>query len=156
MRRLGAIVGCTVVVLSLVVLTASSACAAKDPKVADEVVVLLKLYRNSFEAGKYQQAEEFAQLAHQLAPEDPETTAALRAVRVQQTRTPPPVNTEQLRVAEKLDKVLNKIEQLEKHVRELEMQKTNLERQLRVLRTQNQQSSRVPRREPLGSPDRID
>jgi uncharacterized protein Yka (UPF0111/DUF47 family) len=144
-----------VVVLSLVVLTASSACAAKDPKVADEVVVLLKLYRNSFEAGKYQQAEEFAQLAHQLAPEDPETTAALRAVRVQQTRTPP-VNTEQLRVAEKLDKVLNKMEQLEKHVRELEMQKTNLERQLRVLRTQNQQSSRAPRREPLGSPDRID
>ncbi|HEY7308000.1 MAG TPA: hypothetical protein VH643_01435 [Gemmataceae bacterium] len=155
MRRLGALVGCSVVVLSLVVLTASSACAAKDPKVADEVVVLLKLYRNSFEAGKYQQAEEFAQLAHQLAPEDPETTAALRAVRVQQTRTPP-VNTEQLRVAEKLDKVLNKMEQLEKHVRELEMQKTNLERQLRVLRTQNQQSSRAPRREPLGSPDRID
>jgi phage shock protein A len=55
-----------------------------------------------------------------------------------------------------LDKVLNKLEQLEKHVRELEAQKAQLEKQLSVLRARNQQSSRTPRREPLGSPDRID
>jgi predicted nucleic acid-binding Zn-ribbon protein len=75
---------------------------------------------------------------------------------------PPPVNVERKNVEQKLDKVLNKLEQLEKHVRELEAQKAQLEKQVRVLRAQNvlrpqnQQSSRTPRREPAGSPDRID
>jgi hypothetical protein len=131
-------------------LATSSARAAKKPGVAAEVAVLLKWYHAYFEEGKYQQAEQVAELAYELAPEDPETTAAVRVVRRQQSRRPP-VNVEQ-----KLDKVLNKLDQLEKHVRELEMQKAQLERQMRILRAQNLQPSGTPRREPPGSPDRID
>lgn len=157
MRRLVALVGCSLVALTLVSLTTSSARAAKKPGSSEEVVVLLKWYHTYFEAGKYQQAEQVAELAHELAPEDPETIAAVRVVRRQQTHTPPPVNVEQKNVEQKLDKVLTKLEQLENHVRELETQKAQLEKQLRVLRAQNQQSaSRTPRREPAGSPDRID
>ncbi|HEY7154278.1 MAG TPA: hypothetical protein VH575_10010 [Gemmataceae bacterium] len=124
-------------------------------------MVLLKWYHNYFQEGKYQQAEQVAELAHELAPEDPETMAAVEVVRRQRTHTTP-VNAERKNVEQKLDKVLNKLEQLEKHVRELEAQKAQLEKQVRVLRAQNvlrpqnQQSSRTPRREPAGSPDRID
>jgi hypothetical protein len=155
MRRLVALGGCSLMVLTLVGLTTASAQAAKKPGVAEEVVVLLKWYHNYFEEGKYQQAEQVAELALQLAPEDPETRAALRVVRSQQGRTPP-ANVERKDVDQKLDKVLNKLERLENHVRDLEMQKSQLERELRVLRAQNQQSARTPRREPPGSPDRID
>jgi septal ring factor EnvC (AmiA/AmiB activator) len=140
---------------------ASSANAAKkpavqDPAVAEEVVVLLKWYHTYFQEGKYQQAEQVAEFAHELAPEDPETMAAVEVVRRQRTHMPPPVNVERKNVEQKLDKVLNKLEQLEKLVRELEAQKAQLERQVRVLRAQNQQSSKTLRREPAGSPDRID
>jgi hypothetical protein len=128
--------------------------AAKNPAVAAEVAVLLKWYHTYFEEGKYQQAKQVAELAYELAPEDPETMAAMRVVRRQQSRTPPKVAPKD--AEQKLDKVLNKLEQLEKHVRELQMQKAQLERQVRFLRAQNRQPSGVPRREPPGSPDRID
>ena len=146
MRRLITFGGRSLLIILLVSLATSSARAAKKPTIKDsavteEVEVLLKWYHTYFQEGKYQQAEQVAELAHELAPEDPETMAAVAVVRRQRTHTPP-VNVEQ-----KLDKVLDKLEQLEK--------------QVRVLRAKNPQPVAVPRRvpphqEPAGSPDRID
>ncbi len=113
--------------------------------------MLLKWYHNYFADGKYQQAEQVAELAYELAPEDPQTKAAVLVVRRQQSHVPRTANVEQ-----KLEKVLNKLEQLEGHMQQLEAEKEQLEKQLRVLRAQNTQTSSMPRGEPSGSPDRID
>jgi len=154
MRRFVAFGGFSLVVLILVGLATSFAGATKNQTVAsgeEAVTVLLKWYHNYFEEGKYQQAEQVAQLAYELAPEDPQTKTALFVARRQQARTPPPVNVER-----KLEKVLNKLEQLEGHLHELETEKQQLEKQIRVLKVQNSRPSRPPHQEPPGSPDRID
>lgn len=153
MRRLLTLSGCGVLLLTLVGLVTTSA-DAKEPKADEQVTVLLKWYHNYLENGKYEQAQDIAETAHKLAPDDPRTLAAVKVAHQQQTD-----HADKEKVDQKLDKVLSKLEQLEQHVRELETEKLRLEKQLQALQARNKrltQGSQPSHVEPRGSPDRID
>jgi hypothetical protein len=105
------------------------------------------------ENGKYQQAEEIAETAHELAPDDPRTLVALKVSHHQQT------NAVKEKADQKLEKLLNKLDQLEQHVRDLEIHEASLEKQVSVLKSRNERltrGSQPPHEEPRGSPDRVD
>lgn len=151
MRKHLTLCGCGLLAIALVSFSTSPAAAAKNTKVSEEVAVLLKWYHTYFQEGKYEQAEHVAELANEMAPDDPEARVALKVVRRKLNRTSASAASEQ-----QLEKVLNKIDVLERHLYELETEKQQLERQLAVLQTDKQRPSRTPHREPPGSPDGIE
>jgi hypothetical protein len=133
---------------------ATTSAGAKEPKAEEQVAVLLKWYHDYFENGKYPQAQEIAETAYKLAPDDPRTLAAVKVARRQQGEM-----AQKEKVDHKLDKVLSKLEQLEQHVRELQTEKQRLEKLVQALQARNERLTRriqPSREEPRGSPDRID
>jgi hypothetical protein len=123
-----------VFVLGLAVLTPTVQ-AAKKASPEEQVAVLLKRYWNYFEEGKYKQAEQVAELARELAPEDPQIVVALKLAQRQQAKTSS--NSE---VEVQLEKVLQKLDRVE--------------RQLRDLETKNRGRTLIQiAKEPPGSPD---
>lgn len=134
MSRLIKLSGIGLVALSVSILTPAVQ-AAKKASAEDQVAVLLKWYRNYFEAGKYKQAEQIAELAYELAPEDPQITVALKLARRQQATA-----SSAMEVEAQLGKVLQKLDRVE--------------RQLRDMESKNRQRTRVQiAKEPPGSPD---
>ena len=153
MRSLLTLSGCGMILLTLVGLATTSA-GAKEPKAEEQVAVLLKWYHDYLGNGKYEQAQEIAETAHKLAPDDPRTLAAVKVARRQHGDM-----AEKEKIDQKLDKVLSKLERLEQHVRELETEKQRLEKQVQSLQARNERLTRrsqPSRVEPRGSPDRID
>jgi hypothetical protein len=126
--------GIGLLVLGIVALS-SPAQAEKKVSTEDQVAVLLKWYRTYFGAGRYKQAEQIAQLAYELAPDDPQIVVALKLARRQQARVAATVEVEaQLALAlQKLDR---------------------MERQLKTAAGQNRQRTILQiAQEPPGSPD---
>jgi len=136
MRGLLTLGGCGLLVLTLGSLTTPSVGASKKPTVEDQVVVLLKWYHVYFEEGKYKQAEQVAEMAHELAPDDPQAMAAVRVAHRQQINAATSIDVEQ-----KLEKVLKKLDRIERQLYELETEK---DRRSRISLS----------KEPPGSPDR--
>jgi hypothetical protein len=136
MRSAIKLVGLTLLVLAASMGT-SSAQAAKKVSAEEQVAVLMKWYRAAFDEGKYKQAEQYAELAYELAPDDPQITVALKLVQRQTSAAASPkVEAELERVMAKLDRV---------------------ERQLRSMESQRRQRTRVQiAKEPPGSPDAND
>lgn len=89
--------------------------AAKKASAEEQVAVLLKWYRNYFDAGKFKQAEQVARLAYELAPEDPQITVALKLAQRQQANT-----TAAAEVEAQLEKVLQKLDRVERQLRDME------------------------------------
>jgi|GEM_PF-4123644 tetratricopeptide (TPR) repeat protein len=88
--------------------------AAKKFNTEDQVAVLLKWYQNYFEQGKYKQAEQVAQLAYELAPDDPQIAVALKLARRQQANGVSPT----AEVEAQLAKVLQKLDRVERQLRD--------------------------------------
>jgi hypothetical protein len=123
-----------VLVLGIAVVTPTIQ-AAKKASPEEQVAVLLKRYWNNFEEGKYKQAEQVAELAQELAPEDPQIAVALKLAQRQQAKTSS--NTE---VESQLEKVLQKLDRVE--------------RQLRAVESKSRRRTIVQiAKEPPGSPD---
>ena len=105
--------------IGLIVLSVSalmpSAQAAKKASAEDQVAVLMKWYRDYFDAGKFKQAEQVAQLAYALAPDDPQITVALKLAHRQQTN--PAANGE---VEAQLSRVRQKLDLVERQLRQLD------------------------------------
>jgi hypothetical protein len=113
----------------------STSLAASTVSVDDQVAVLMKWYRSAIDDGKYKQAEQYAELASELAPNDPQIVVALKFARRQQSpsATVPKVEKELERVMLKLNRV---------------------EQQLKGMELQRRQKTRVElAKEPPGSPD---
>jgi hypothetical protein len=89
--------------------------AAKKASTEDQVAVLLKWYRNYFDAGKFKQAEQVARLAYELAPDDPQIAVALKLAQRQQSNT-----TATAEVNAQLTKVLQKLDRVEKQLHDME------------------------------------
>ncbi|MHB1423036.1 MAG: hypothetical protein ACYC3I_07555 [Gemmataceae bacterium] len=135
MRNFIKLGGICVLVLGMSALTPSVQ-AAKKSSTEEQVAVLLKLSRTYFEQGKYKQAEQAAQLARDMAPEDPEIIVALKLA--QRQLTIPASNAE---VELQLEKVLQKLNQMERQLRDMEAKN-------------RQQRTRIQiAKEPPGSPD---
>jgi tetratricopeptide (TPR) repeat protein len=121
-------------VLGMLVLT-HSVQAAKKTRSEEQAAALLKWARTYLEQGKYKQSEQAAQLALELAPEDPEIVAALKLARRLQS-----LSDSKAEVEIQLEKVLQKLNQMERHLRDLE--------------AKNRQHTRIQiAKEPPGSPD---
>jgi hypothetical protein len=109
--------------------------AAKKISTEDQVAVLLKWYRTYFDEGKYKQAEQVAQLAYELAPDDPQIAVALKLARRQQANT-----ASSTEVEAQLAKVMQKLDRME--------------RQLRDTAAKNRRRAIIQiAKEPPGSPD---
>lgn len=109
--------------------------AAKKASSEEQVAVLMKWYRTAIDEGKYKQAEQYAELASELAPDDLEIAVALKFAQRQKPKivSAPKVEVELERVLLKLDRV---------------------ERQLRGMESQRRQRTRIQiAKEPPGSPD---
>jgi tetratricopeptide (TPR) repeat protein len=114
---------------------APSAQAAKKISAEGQVAVLMKWYRIYFDEGKYKQAEQVAELAYELAPDDPQIAVALKLARRQQANvsSTAEVEAQLARVLQKLDRV---------------------ERQLKTAAAKNRQRTIIQiAQEPPGSPD---
>jgi len=136
MRNLVRLGGMGLLLLGVAVMVTSIQ-AAERVSTEDQVAVLMKWYRTYFDEGKYKQAEQVAQLAYELAPDDPQITVALKLVRRQQSTVSPAAEVEaQLaRALQRLDRV---------------------ERQLRTTAEKNRQRTILQiAQEPPGSPDGI-
>jgi hypothetical protein len=134
MRNLVKLGGIGLLVLAVSVVPPSVQ-AAKKASAEEQVAVLLKRYWTYFEEGKFKQAEQVAELAYELAPEDPQITVALKLARRQQAAT-----TSTAEVELQLGKVLQKLDRVE--------------RQLRDMEAKNRQRTRLQiTKEPPGSPD---
>jgi hypothetical protein len=97
--------------------------------------VLLKWYHTYFEEGKYQQAKQVAELARELAPDDPQVASALKLAQRQEAKT-----ESAAKVETQLERVLIKLDRVERQLRSTQAQK---QRRIRIqLAT-----------EPPGSPD---
>jgi hypothetical protein len=144
MRKPLTVVVSGLLAIALMCSLTSPAAAAKNAKVSEEVAVLLKWYHTYFQEGKYEQAEHVAELAHELAPDDPEARVALKVVRRQLSRTSASASSEQ-----HLDRVLSKIDTLERHVYDLETEKQRLQRQLAACK---RRSSDPPGRHTVSPP----
>lgn len=111
--------------------------AAKKASTEDQVAVLMKWYHTYFDEGKFKQAEQVAELAYELAPEDPQIAVALKLARRQQTVAPPASSAH---VEAQLARVLLKLDRVERQLREREASR--------------HQRTRVQiAKEPPGSPD---
>ena len=136
MRSLIKLGGFTLVAMVLAV-AAPSAQAAKKATTEDQVAVLLKWYHTYVEEGKYKQAEQVAELAYEMAPDDPQIVAALKLARRLQNNT---VSSNQAQVQAQLQRVLMKLDRVERQLREAEAQR--------------RQRARIQiAKEPPGSPD---
>jgi hypothetical protein len=116
-------------------LVPSSAQAAKKASINEQLTVLLQKYWTYFEEGKFKQAEQIAELAYELAPEDPQIAVALKLARRQQAQTASVAEVEL-----QLAKVLEKLERVERQLREQEAKK-------------RQRTRLEAAKEPPGSPD---
>jgi hypothetical protein len=126
--------GFTLVVLTLATVS-PSAQAAKKATTQDQVAVLLKWSRESFDEGKYKQAEQYAELAREMAPDDPHVAAAWKVARRQQSN-----NASTVQVGAQLERVLLKLDRVERQLRDMESQK-------------RQRARAQIAKEPPGSPD---
>lgn len=134
MRNLLRLCGIGLLVLGITVLTPSVQ-AEKRVSTEDQVRVLMKWYRTYFDEGKYKQAEQVAQLAYDLAPDDPQIAVALKLVRRQQATV-----TANVEVEAQLARVLQKLDRME--------------RQMRANAAKNRQRAIIQiSQEPPGSPD---
>lgn len=134
MRNLLKIAGIGLVVLVLATRTPHVQAENKS-STEEQVAVLLKWYHAYFEEGKYKQAEQIAELARELAPEDPQIAVALKLAQRQQANT---VSASSVGV--QLERVLGKLDRVE--------------RQLHDLDHKNQRRTRIQiAKEPPGSPD---
>jgi hypothetical protein len=134
MRNLWGLGSIGLLILALAVL-APSVQAEKKVNTEDQVAVLMKWYRAYFDEGKYKQAEQVAQLAYDLAPDDPQIAVALKLVRRQQATIAANVELEA-----QLARVLQKLDRME--------------RQLRTTAVKNRQRTILQiSQEPPGSPD---
>ena len=128
------LVGIGLVVLVVSILTPAVQ-AAKKASSGEQVAILMEWYHTYFSEGKYKQAEQIAELAYKMAPEDPQIAVALKLAKHQQTSafaTP--------KVEMELERVMLKLE--------------SMERQLRQMELQRRQRSRIQiAKEPPGSPD---
>ncbi len=112
--------------------------AAARASSEEQVAVLMRWYRTAFDEGKYKQAEQYAELATELAPDDPQIVVALKLARRQQTQAASAPKVE--RELERMMLKLNRMEQ-----------------QLKVMESQRRQRTRVEiAKEPPGSPDAND
>lgn len=137
MPKRGALAGCSAMILALNGLVSQGGEMKKSTTEA-QVAVLLKWYHDYMEKGKYEQAHRVAELACELAPNDPETVIALKLARRSQSASTSAMQTEQT-----LEKILSKLEQIEKRLYVLEAKRRRTSR-LEILY-----------REPFGSPDSI-
>jgi hypothetical protein len=134
MRNLVTLGGIGLLVFGITVV-ASPVQAAKKISAEDQVAVLMKRYWTYFDEGKYKQAEQVAELAYELAPDDPQIAVALKLARRQQANasSTAAVEAQLTRVLQKLDRV---------------------ERQLRTSAAKKRQRTIVQiAQEPPGSPD---
>jgi hypothetical protein len=131
--------GAVVLVLSLVILTPSVQ-AAKKATTEDQVAVLLKWYQTYLDEGNYKQAKQAAELAYELAPDNPEAAVALKLARRLQVNSVQVSNGYSAQTEAQLVQVLQKLDRVE--------------RQLRQMKAQRRQQARVQiAKEPPGSPD---
>ena len=119
--------------------------AAKKASSEEQVAVLMSWYRIAFDEGKYKQAEQMAEFAYELAPNDPQIMVALKLVRRQQ---PAPIASPKIetlvaspKVEMELERVMMKLDRVERQLRQMESQ-------------QRRQRTRIQiAKEPPGSPD---
>ncbi len=131
LRRLGSI---ALLVIGIAVL-APSVRAEKKASTEEQIAVLMKWYRTYFDEGKYRQAEQVAELAYDLAPDDPQIAVALKLARRQQTNAAANVEVEA-----QLARVLQRLDRME--------------RQMRSAAAKNRQRALLQiAQEPPGSPD---
>lgn len=139
MPKIVALGGCGLMVLVLSC-PASQAGKLKAKKSTneDQIAVLLKWYHDYSEKGKHEQACRVAELAYEMAPENPETLVALKLARRQRNAAASASNSDR-----RLERILVKLEQIEKRLHAMEAKK--------------RQSARLEHlyREPFGSPDSI-
>jgi len=112
MRNLVNVGSIGLVVLCILILAPATQ-AAKRVSTEEQIAVLLRWYRTYFEEGKYKQAEQVAQLAYELAPDDPQIAVALKLARRQQAYT-----SSTAEVEAQLTKVLQKLDRMERQLRE--------------------------------------
>lgn len=136
MPKIVALGGCALMVLALNC-PASRAGKMRKATTEAQVEVLLKWYHDYSEQGKYEQAYRVAELAYELAPDDPETVVTLKLARRQRNATTVSANTDQ-----HLFKILAKLDYIERRLYTLEAMKRRTA-QFGTLY-----------REPIGSPDR--
>ena len=128
--------GIGLLVIGLSVLT-TTAQAAKHASSEDQVVVLMKWYHTYFNDGKYKQAEQIAELAYEIAPEDPQIAVALKLARRQQ----PTTTIASPKMEMDMERMLLKLDRVERQLRQMESQ-------------QRRQRTRIQiAKEPPGSPD---
>jgi hypothetical protein len=108
LRRLGSI---ALLVIGIAVL-APSVQAERKASTEEQVAVLMKWYRTYFDEGKYRQAEQVAELAYDLAPDDPQIAVALKLARRQQTTAAANVEVEA-----RLTQVLQRLDRMERQMR---------------------------------------
>ena len=99
-----ALSGCVLMVIALANCLPSLAGETKRTETETQVAVLLKWYHVYAEKGKYEQAYRVAELAHELAPEDPETEVALKVALRQKDTASSLANSEK-----KLEAILAKL-----------------------------------------------
>ncbi len=134
MRNLPRIVGIGLVAMGLALQTPAAE-AAKKTSTEEQVAVLMKGYHTYFDEGNYKQAEQVAELARDLAPDDPEIPVALKLARRQQANTSATSDVEM-----QLERVLGKLDRVE--------------RQLQILESAKVRRTRIQiAQEPPGSPD---
>jgi hypothetical protein len=112
MRSFVKLGGIGLVALAIAVPTPSVQ-AAKRISAEDQVAVLLKWYKTYYDEGKYKQAEQVAELAQELAPDDPQIAVALKLARRQQANA-----SSNAAVQAQLAQVQQKIDRMERQLRE--------------------------------------
>jgi hypothetical protein len=128
--------GIGLLVIGLSVLTTTSQ-AAKNTSSDEQVAILMGWYHTYFNDGKYKQAEHIAELAHELAPEDPQIAVALKLARRQQ----PTTAIASPKMEMDMERMLLKLDRVERQLRQMESQ-------------QRRQRTRIQiAKEPPGSPD---
>jgi hypothetical protein len=112
MRSFVKLGGIGLVALVMAVLTPSVQ-AAKRISAEDQVAVLLKWYKTYYDEGKYKQAEQVAELAQELAPDDPQIAVALKLARRQQANA-----SSNAGVQAQLAQVQQKVDRMERQLRD--------------------------------------
>lgn len=134
MRNLRRLSSIALLVIGIAVLVPSVQ-AERKASTEEQVTVLMKWYRTYFDEGKYRQAEQVAELAYDLAPDDPQIAVALKLARRQQTNVAANVEVEA-----RLAQVLQRLERME--------------RQMRATASKNRKRAILQiAQEPPGSPD---
>lgn len=112
--------------------------AAKNARSEEQVAILMGWYHTYFNDGKYKQAEHIAELAYEIAPDNPEIAVALKLARRQQPTT---ITVASPKMEMEMERMLLKLDRVERQLRQMESQ-------------QRRQRTRIQMaKEPPGSPD---